>query len=1492
FYEHGSNANSTYDTSSGFSNTGNTFSLGDYNSNERALGSLCTGSIDTVIYGAKYKNSTGGNINTLKISYVGEMWKYQGSPDRLEFQYSLDATSVSDYNATWIDANVLDFVSPSGTASTALNGNAPANRTIFNNVAISLNSNVTNGSTFFIRFLDVNSAGSDAAIGVDSFVLDPENIVTTHYYSKSSGDLDNVTNWGVNTDGSGANPANFTTDAQIFHIQNNSSATIGNNWVVSGVGSKVLLGDSATNIMFTIPSSFTMTGNLDVKYLGKLRMQNSTLPSIGAVETGSTIEFNQASAYTIPTTINYYNLILSGAGTKTFSGNTTTVLGDLTFNNLTVDYPGASPFSTINLTGNMTYIGTVNNADTARSTSITTVGNGDQLINSAGNNFYIFNVISTKTAGSLRLAPNTPMRVRGDLRLSMSSNARFSDSSNVIQISDDFQTDGADTNYSLTGTIVMRANTATGNVEQAAAGGAAKAQLNNLIWNLSGSAVGNFSGTNSSITIKGDMTITNSNSGAINLSSNQYHLKGNYINNRTTDVITEATSKVYFDGSSAQTISGVYSGGEIFNQLILDNSNNVSANTPLYINDTLNLMNGHVTTSNHVIVNTAGAIIRTNGWVNGTIQKYIPTGGSVTKSFELGDASNYLPVSLTFTNVTNAGFAAMRSNQSNIPGSAYSRVCIDTNKTIDRAWTVASNGGLDFDTYNATITYIGTDSTSGGGASQNSVIYADNGVNIEKGNVSSRTSSSFTFMGDTLAGTILVGEQMVITSTFTKSNNTPCLGTNVVLTYTGSGNSTMNYAWSLSGATVLSGTGSGPYTVNWGSTGEKPLSLIVSGLGCTTSSTYDTLTVFENGWIGIIDTMWSRAANWCSGSVPTATSNIVIPAGVTNFPTVHTSASCRNITIASGASLKIVNGGNLNVKGLYRRNGSFTHLGGYLTLDSANIIPSDSYFALVLKSASPATYTLSGNISVANVFQLIGSNSNNLNTNGYNANLYGDVTINSQVSGTGNLNFLRASGYQTLSGVSGVTTISNAVFNNAASGGTRLYNSAQINKVTLTQGTLVINPAVTLTIGTSGCSTCDLITTGGSILGGGSTTTSLLVINGNGSAPKITNLKLTTPGSFTVNRTNGVDMGSAMTVGNELTLSNGTLNMNGYNLSLGNISTALGILTTTSGKIINNNSSGTFTIAGNSSAPTITNLVLDTMYNFTLNRPNGAVLASDFNLKGFAALQKGDVDLNGRIISLGSTGSISEQAGQNFKGDSGYIIATRNLSTSVTNLNMSGLGLKLTTAAATGNTSIVRGHTISTHNSSSSAKRHFRVKVANATNASVFEFQYDSTELNGATRTNLKLYKTNDSGATWSNYNCTASTANTATGYVSKTNIPLMTSFVLYTISDSVSNALSPVFVTGASAVTSNNVRTSNDNKIAVYPNPFNSDLNILLNVEKGNYNIALFDMSGKVVTNNVVETSGQSTPVVLSLGHVSSGVYFVRVSNNSETYTLKVVKE
>src|SRR5689334_9450249 len=127
FSESGTNANTTYTAGTGSGNAGDTYSFGAASNTERAFGSLQSGSLNPTI-GAAFTNNTGGTITSLAIAYTGEQWRLgaTGRTDRLDFQYSLDASSLA--TGTWTDVNSLDFNGPinAGTVG-ALNGNDPLN---------------------------------------------------------------------------------------------------------------------------------------------------------------------------------------------------------------------------------------------------------------------------------------------------------------------------------------------------------------------------------------------------------------------------------------------------------------------------------------------------------------------------------------------------------------------------------------------------------------------------------------------------------------------------------------------------------------------------------------------------------------------------------------------------------------------------------------------------------------------------------------------------------------------------------------------------------------------------------------------------------------------------------------------------------------------------------------------------------------------------------------------------------------------------------------------------------------------------------------------------------------------------------------------------------------------------------------------------------------------------------------------------------------------
>jgi hypothetical protein len=171
FLETGTNANITYAAGTGSSNTGNTYSFG-LDAADRSLGGLLSGSL-TPYVGASFINNTGATINTLNITYTGEQWRLgtAGRADRLDFQYSFDATSLT--SGTWSEADALDFNSPTiaGTVG-ALNGNESANRTVVSAALSGLT--LEPGAVIYIRWFDFNAFGADDGLSIDDLISLPK----------------------------------------------------------------------------------------------------------------------------------------------------------------------------------------------------------------------------------------------------------------------------------------------------------------------------------------------------------------------------------------------------------------------------------------------------------------------------------------------------------------------------------------------------------------------------------------------------------------------------------------------------------------------------------------------------------------------------------------------------------------------------------------------------------------------------------------------------------------------------------------------------------------------------------------------------------------------------------------------------------------------------------------------------------------------------------------------------------------------------------------------------------------------------------------------------------------------------------------------------------------------------------------------------------------------------------------------------------------------
>ncbi len=168
FLETGTNANTTYTTNAGASSTGETYSYGTGTTTERAFGTLRSGSLVSTL-GVQVKNSTGQTITSITVSYTGEQWRCgaTGRTDQLDFQYSVNATSLS--TGTWVDNNALDFVSPANTAVQALDGNAAANRSVKSTVISGLS--IPANAVFWLRWNDADATGADDGLAIDDFSL-------------------------------------------------------------------------------------------------------------------------------------------------------------------------------------------------------------------------------------------------------------------------------------------------------------------------------------------------------------------------------------------------------------------------------------------------------------------------------------------------------------------------------------------------------------------------------------------------------------------------------------------------------------------------------------------------------------------------------------------------------------------------------------------------------------------------------------------------------------------------------------------------------------------------------------------------------------------------------------------------------------------------------------------------------------------------------------------------------------------------------------------------------------------------------------------------------------------------------------------------------------------------------------------------------------------------------------------------------------------------
>jgi autotransporter-associated beta strand protein len=138
------------------------------------------------------------------------------------------------------------------------------------------------------------------------------------YFYNGIGPVTEVASWFTNRNGTGTNPANFTTDGNAFIVQNGQTALLSGTWAISGTGSGLLVETGGVFQTGANNPSLTLNMQSGATFL----VENSTYSnlSLGVINSESNFELANTTAPRI-SGLTYGNLIFSGSNAFSFTTN-------------------------------------------------------------------------------------------------------------------------------------------------------------------------------------------------------------------------------------------------------------------------------------------------------------------------------------------------------------------------------------------------------------------------------------------------------------------------------------------------------------------------------------------------------------------------------------------------------------------------------------------------------------------------------------------------------------------------------------------------------------------------------------------------------------------------------------------------------------------------------------------------------------------------------------------------------------------------------------------------------------------------------------------------------------------------------------------------------------------------------------------------------------------------------------------------------------------
>ncbi|MFA6472943.1 MAG: T9SS type A sorting domain-containing protein, partial [Candidatus Latescibacterota bacterium] len=255
----------------------------------------------------------------------------------------------------------------------------------------------------------------------------------------------------------------------------------------------------------------------------------------------------------------------------------------------------------------------------------------------------------------------------------------------------------------------------------------------------------------------GNVTVENIDiRGTVIPEANTVNVSGNW-DFSTGATFTAGTSTVNFTGAS-KTIGGTAS--TTFYNLTLNNSSGFTINNNITVDHTLTLTSGNLTTNAYILtISSTGTVSRTSGHIVGNLQKNVAAGTGVARTFEIGDASNYTPVDLTFATVGTAGNVTATTASGDHAEIGTSG--LNSSLSVNRNWTL-TNSSTVFTTYNATFTFVAGDLD--GGATTGNFIVRRYNSGWSSTSTGTRTATTTQALGIADMGAFAIGESGAVTT--------------------------------------------------------------------------------------------------------------------------------------------------------------------------------------------------------------------------------------------------------------------------------------------------------------------------------------------------------------------------------------------------------------------------------------------------------------------------------------------------------------------------------------------------------------------------------------------------------------------------------------------------------------------------------------------------------------------------------------------------------